>query len=92
MVFFTALGAPRAGVSATVDTSCNKKEFAFEEVRRLCEDASKGSPAVKVMMAKVTARANATGAKLSCMSCHTELTVFDLKPNAVALLRPLLKG
>jgi hypothetical protein len=39
--------------------------FAFEEVRRLCADPSKGSPAVQAMMAKVTADANAKGAKLS---------------------------
>ena len=85
------IGASSATAEAGADKSCHKKTFAFAEVRELCNDASKGRPAVMIMMAKATKRANKGGGNTTCLSCHTNQTQYDLKPNAVAEFRKLLQ-
>ena len=73
-----------------VDISCKKTKFKIDEVKALCEDKTKGRPAVKKMMKKLVKEQKAKGEKVNCKSCHKNTKTYDLKPNAVKDLRKWL--
>ena len=85
------LGSLFSAPSAHADEidPCTAKKFELKQVEQACKTG--GRKAAKDLM-KAAVKKSKEGGKdgVKCNDCHTSLKTFELKPDAVAMLKPLL--
>ena len=84
----TSVSVVTAEPAAPAVKPCTATTFTFPQVENACKKG--GQKAAQDLMKSVVKKAKAAGQDLNCKSCHVSTKTFELKPNAVDDLRPLL--
>ncbi len=77
-----------AGDDDAANKPCTTTKFSQPSVEKACKEG--GRKAAQKLMKDLVKKAKAAGKDVKCLDCHKDVKNFELKPNAVTDLEPLI--